>query len=75
MKSKLSTLKLDGRGGTNMGQLVKVAAARKPRPEAIVVITDGYTPWCSPIKIPVFAIVTNAYSTVPSWITGVNLTS
>lgn len=75
VKSKLSTLKLDGRGGTNMGQLVKVAAARKPRPEAIVVITDGYTPWCSPIKIPVFAIVTNAYSTVPSWITGVNLTS
>lgn len=58
-----------------MGQLVKVAAAKKPRPEAIVVITDGYTPWCSPINIPVFAIVTNAYSSVPSWITSVNLTS
>jgi len=34
-----------GRGGTDMGAGIAAAAALRPRPNAIVVITDGMTPW------------------------------
>ena len=34
-----------GRGGTDMGVGIAAAAALRPKPNAIVVITDGMTPW------------------------------
>ncbi len=34
-----------GRGGTDMGAGIAYAAALRPRPTTIVVVTDGYTPW------------------------------
>lgn len=69
------SIKLGGGGGTNMGKLVQHAAERKPRPQLIVVCTDGCTPWCEPVGIPVVACVTQDkyLKRVPSWIKAVSL--
>jgi len=74
-------VQLVGRGGTNMGALI-VQAAAKPvheRPELIVVVTDGETPWPHEnVRIPVVAALVR-YSDwaqsypPPSWIESVNL--
>jgi predicted metal-dependent peptidase len=34
-----------GRGGTDMGVGIAAACALRPTPNAVVVITDGFTPW------------------------------
>ncbi len=36
---------LIGGGGTDMGAGIRAAASRNPRPDVIIVITDGDTPW------------------------------
>jgi predicted metal-dependent peptidase len=36
---------LAGGGGTDMGQGITDAAALKPRPSVVIVLTDGFTPW------------------------------
>ncbi|MCB0344954.1 MAG: hypothetical protein KDD66_07545 [Bdellovibrionales bacterium] len=40
-----SQLKLEGNGGTNLGVGIDEAGKLMPKPEAVIVITDGYTPW------------------------------
>lgn len=42
---------MTGGGGTNMNQGIEAALALKPRPDVIIVLTDGHTPW--PEAIPV----------------------
>jgi predicted metal-dependent peptidase len=38
-------VELVGGGGTDMGAGIAAAAALRPRPSIIVVLTDGFTPW------------------------------
>jgi predicted metal-dependent peptidase len=43
--SRASQVELAGGGGTDMGAGIAAAAALRPRPSVIVVLTDGFTPW------------------------------
>jgi len=43
--SRASQVELLGGGGTDMGEGIAQAAALKPRPSIVVVLTDGLTPW------------------------------
>jgi predicted metal-dependent peptidase len=68
-------LELSGGGGTDMRAGLAACALLRPAPEAVVVMTDGYTPW--PATPPpgllatlVIALVTDAQAArhVPDWI-------
>jgi predicted metal-dependent peptidase len=70
------SVELAGGGGTDMGVLIVAAVQAKPRPDLIVVCTDGYTPWpVAPVGVPVVACVTRECSlaNVPAWIETVSL--
>lgn len=69
-------VKLAGGGGTHMGCLIEDAAKQKPRPQLIVVCTDGITPWCENVGIPVVVCLTSESrrERVPSWMKTLVLT-
>jgi predicted metal-dependent peptidase len=62
-----------GRGGTDMGPGIAAAAQLRPRPLAVIVLTDGYTPW--PKKKPAIPVIVclvgpgaeQTASEVPDW--------
>ena len=69
-------ISLDGAGGTDMA--AGIAAATETKPDAIVVITDGWTPW--PPTTPqgarsVIAALTDDYciERVPDWIQTIDM--
>ncbi|KAF0246616.1 MAG: hypothetical protein FD167_3447 [bacterium] len=68
---KKSQVQALGGGGTNMCVGIETALKAKPRPQVVVVITDGDSPWPSkPIKNArlVIALTENTYSGyLPKW--------
>ena len=48
-------VELLGGGGTDMGAAVETILGTPPKPDLIVVITDGFTPW--PAKRPVRPVI------------------
>jgi len=65
--------KLAGGGGTDMRVGIAEAGLLRPRPDVIVVFTDGYTPWPDqpPLGSAVIAAMLGRHGTVlppcPSW--------
>lgn len=55
-KGASSIAEITGRGGTDMCVGITAALAQRPMPSAIVVGTDGYTPWPE-FKLPVPLII------------------
>jgi predicted metal-dependent peptidase len=43
--TRAGQVELAGGGGTDMGAGIAAAAALRPRPSIVIVLTDGYTPW------------------------------
>lgn len=72
-------IQLRGRGGTDMAAIIHEAAAQKQheRPELIVVVTDGETPWPEThVGVPVVAALVQDprwCGRPPAWIDTVNL--
>jgi predicted metal-dependent peptidase len=46
---------LAGGGGTDMAAAIATVDAQRPRPDVLVVITDGFTPW--PVEPPSMRVV------------------
>ncbi|MBV9424881.1 MAG: hypothetical protein JOZ98_18370 [Solirubrobacterales bacterium] len=65
----LRAIRLEGGGGTDMGVGIEAAASVRPRPDMIIVLTDGYTPWRSapPPGIRVVVGLMDRRGTTPEW--------
>lgn len=70
--------RLVGGGGTDMRVGIAVASAQRPRPDLIVVFTDGYTPWPAtppPRSAVIAAMLGRPGDTLPGtpgWVTRVD---
>lgn len=53
--SRSKQVRLTGGGGTDMGKGITAAMQMKPRPDIVIILTDGYTLW--PKEKPPFAVV------------------
>ena len=68
------------KGGAGTDMAAGITTAARTRPAAIIVITDGYTPW-PPTPPPgargVIAALTNSHTAhrVPAWIQTINITN
>ena len=65
----LRAVRLQGGGGTDMGAGIDAAAALRPRPDLIIVLTDGHTPWRSapPPGIRVVVGLMDRRGRTPDW--------
>jgi predicted metal-dependent peptidase len=68
-----SEVRLVGGGGPDMGIGLAVAAGLKPRPDIVIVLTDGHTPWpaIAPVGNRVIVGLMDPNGTVPEWATAV----
>ncbi|MEV4312913.1 VWA-like domain-containing protein [Actinocrispum sp. NPDC049592] len=66
-------VRLLGGGGTDMGAGLAAAVELRPRPDLVLVLTDGFTPWPSkpPGKAKVVVGLMDPAGTVPDWATSI----
>ena len=66
---------LEGGGGTDMEAGLRAAESLRPRPDAIVVLTDGMTRWPSqpPYARTIVGVLTSKELDVPGWATGIRI--
>lgn len=66
-------VRLLGGGDTDMGAGLEAASALKPRPDLVIVLTDGHTPWpqAAPGGVRVIVGLLDPAGTVPDWATAV----
>ena len=71
-RGAITSLKLTGGGGTDMGAGIAAAGKLRPKPKIAIVLTDGLTSW--PASLPkgietliVCLTTEESLSTVPSW--------
>lgn len=68
--SSAARIELMGGGGTNMEAGIRKALDLRPRPQVVIVLTDGYTPW--PSEAPrvakvIVALIGNGDWPAPGW--------
>jgi Putative metallopeptidase domain/VWA-like domain (DUF2201) len=65
----LGAIRLEGGGGTDMGVGLDAATSLRPRPDLIIVLTDGFTPWraAPPPGIRVVVGLMDRRGTTPEW--------
>jgi predicted metal-dependent peptidase len=70
-----SEVRLLGGGGTDMGVGLAAAAALRPRPDLVIVLTDGHTPWPAspPPRTRVVVGLMGPTGRVPGWATTVEI--
>jgi predicted metal-dependent peptidase len=68
-------VRLAGGGGTDMGAGLAAAAELRPRPDLVVVLTDGHTPWppAAPKGTRVVVGLMDPFGSVPEWATSVSI--
>lgn len=54
-----------GGGGTDMGDIMVALARNNLRPDTLVILTDGETPWGVQPDYPVIWVITQSHITAP----------
>jgi predicted metal-dependent peptidase len=62
-------VRLLGGGDTDIGAGLAAASALEPRPDLVIVLTDGHTPWppAAPVGVRVIVGLMDPAGTVPEW--------
>jgi predicted metal-dependent peptidase len=68
-------VRLLGGGGTDMGAGLAAAEELRPRPDLVIVLTDGHTPWPPepPAGLRVLVGLMDATGGVPDWASSVRI--
>jgi predicted metal-dependent peptidase len=68
-------VRLLGGGGTDMGAGLAATTSLRPRPDLVIVLTDGHTPWPArpPGKAKVIVGLMDPTGSVPDWATSVTI--